>query len=86
MFLSALEIQPFPMMADKRVAFADAPGKDLDPIEAEVDAVDIEKDVLALQALRQTNTYRPRRVSRILTAIANEDAARHGYVLAREEN
>jgi hypothetical protein len=38
-----------PDSGDKRVAFTDAPGKDFDPIQSEVDVVDIEKDIFALK-------------------------------------
>jgi hypothetical protein len=69
-----------PMLADhckKRVALADALGKDVDEIAAGRDRIDIEEDVLPPEATRQSIVDSPCEPAGVLTPIADEDAACH---------
>ncbi len=67
---------------DKCVALPDALGEDVDEIEAGGDIVDVEKDAVASELVRQAIVNEPREAGRILSAIADEDAAQHVDVLA----
>jgi hypothetical protein len=71
---------------NERVAFADPLGQNLEKIHARLDIADVEKDVVALQPLRQAIVNQPRIPGRILSPIADEDAAQHLNVLATEDN
>src|SRR5262249_40642266 len=64
---------------DQRVAGTDPFGQYVEPINAEVDIVEIEEDVFALQALRHAVKDRACRQRGLFASIANEDAAQHLY-------
>jgi hypothetical protein len=63
--------------SDKRIAGADLFGKNLEPIEAKVDIVDIKKDVLAPDLLSNAVVNRARSERGFLPTIADEDAAQY---------
>jgi hypothetical protein len=71
---------------DKRVTRANAFGQDAEPINAEVDVVDIEEDVFALQPLHETIVDCACGERGLFAPIANEHAARHADVLAPRGN
>ncbi|HEX9168755.1 MAG TPA: hypothetical protein VF886_07500, partial [Roseiarcus sp.] len=71
---------------DKRVTRADPFSQHIEPINAEVDVVDIKEDVLTPQPLGQAIANRARGECGLFPPIANEDAARHLDVPTRAEN
>ena len=76
-----------PLLADdgyKRVALADAVGKDLDEIEAGRNIVNVEKDAFASEPVRQAIIDPSGEAAGIFPSIAYEDAAQHIFTLADE--
>ena len=68
----------------KRVALADALGKDFDEIAARRDRIDVEEDVLPPEAAGQAIVDLPCVSAGVLAPIADEDAARHVDASASE--
>jgi hypothetical protein len=76
-----------PTLADdghERVAGTDTLGHKVDLIHPGLDIIDVEKNILAVEPLRNAIAYRSRCIRRILSPITNEDTARHVEVLAQK--
>jgi hypothetical protein len=71
---------------DERVTRADPFSQDIEPINAEVDIVDVEEDAFPLQSLHHAIVDRTRGKRGLFPPIANKDAARHLDALARQGN
>ena len=71
---------------DKRVAPADALGKDIDEIEAGRDIVDVEEDALVSEPFSQAIVDSSREAAGVLAPVTDEDAAQHVDVLPLDGN